>query len=155
MVVRCTIAAAAFALFVAPVAGAAPWKQVTASGGSNIDQVGLLRTVDGTLHVTWHRRTGPNTEDLLHTPISAAGTVGMAAPIQTNWTEIQNAALVAAPGGVRVFCGGIRTTEPGEPNQELNFVVHRRRCHLDAAAGLRGRVRPAGLRQPGECDGAA
>jgi hypothetical protein len=120
MMVRCTIAAAAFALFVAPVAVAAPWKQVTASGGSNIDQVGLLRTNDGALHVTWHRRTGPNTEDLLHTPISASGSLGTATPIQTGWAEIQNAALVPAPGGVRVFFGGIRTTNSEDPNRELN-----------------------------------
>jgi hypothetical protein len=120
MWVRCAIAAMAFGLLAAPVAGATPWKQVTASNGSNIDQVGLLRTADGTLHVAWHRRTGPNTDDLLHTPISAAGSIGAEAPIQRNWTEIQNAALVPAPGGVRVFFGGIRTTDPNEPNRELN-----------------------------------
>jgi hypothetical protein len=123
MMVRCTIVAVACGLLLAPVAAGAPWKQVTAANGSNIDQVGLLRTGDGTLHVTWHRRTGPNTEDLLHTPVSAAGTVGTATPIQVGWAEIQNAALVPAPGGVRVFFGGIRTTDPNDPNRELNTAL--------------------------------
>lgn len=120
MKVRCAIAAVALSLLIAPAAGAAPWKQVTASDGSNIDQVGLLRTADGTLHVAWHRRTGPNTESLVHTAVSADGRVGATAPVQINWTEVQNAALVPAPGGIRVFFGGIRTTDPGDPNQELN-----------------------------------
>lgn len=115
-----TIAAVALSLFLATVAGAAPWKQVTASGGSNIDQVGLLRTGDGSLHVAWHRRKGPNREDLLHTSVSADGTIGTTTPIVTDWTEVQNAALVPAPGGIRVFYGAIRSTLQGEPNQELN-----------------------------------
>ncbi|MEA2439381.1 MAG: hypothetical protein QOH76_805 [Thermoleophilaceae bacterium] len=121
MKVRCTTAAVvALGLLLAPVASAASWKQVTASNGSSVDQVGLLRTGDGTLHLTWHRRTGPNTEDLLHTSISGQGTIGATAPIQVGWAEIQNAALVPAPGGIRVFFGGIRTTNAGDPNRELN-----------------------------------
>jgi hypothetical protein len=120
MKVRCTIAALALGLLLTPVAGAATWQQVTPSDGSNSDQVGLLRTADGTLHVAWHHRTGPNREDLLQTPISANGTMGTPTAIVTAWNEIQNAALVPAPGGVRVFFGAIRSTAPGEPNQELN-----------------------------------
>jgi hypothetical protein len=115
--------AACCALAVVPSARAAGWKQVTASGGANIDQVGLLRTPDGTLHVVWHRRSGPDTEDLLHTAITASGQVLDPTPIQTGWSGIQNAALVAAPDGLRVFFGGIRSTDTNDPNQELNTAL--------------------------------
>jgi hypothetical protein len=99
---------------------AAPWRIVTDPNGTNIDQVGLLRTGDGVLHLAWHKRTGPNTEDLLHTAIAPNGAIGPTTPITTGWAVMQNAALVADPGGLRVFFGGIHTTEPGETNDELN-----------------------------------
>jgi hypothetical protein len=120
---RILLAAAAVALAAAPTAHAATWKQLTASGGTNIDQVGLLRTSDGVLHVIWHRRTGPNTEDLLHTTIAAGGKVGATVPIQSGWATLSNAALTTAPGGIRAFWGGIRTTESTEPNQEMNTAL--------------------------------
>ena len=117
------VAVAASALVVVGSARAAAWKQVTATGGGNIDQVALLRTPDGTLHVAWHERSGSNTEDLMHTAITASGQVLGATPIQTGWAELQNAALVPGPGGLRVFFGGIRSTDPNETNQELNTAV--------------------------------
>jgi hypothetical protein len=107
-------------LFGGQAASAAGWTRITSPNGGNIDQVGLLRTGDDILHVAWHHRTGPNTEDLLHTAISAGGRVGATTPIAAGWSGIGNPALVTAPGGIRVFFGGIRTTNAGEPNQELN-----------------------------------
>ena len=97
------VAVAASALVVVGSARAAAWKQVTATGGGNIDQVALLRTPDGTLHVAWHERSGSNTEDLMHTAITASGQVLGATPIQTGWAELQNAALVPGPGGEERF----------------------------------------------------
>jgi hypothetical protein len=120
---RIVLAAAALALAAAPTARAATWKQLTTSGGANIDQVGLLRTGDGVLHVVWHRRTGPNTEDLLHTAIAANGKVGATTPIQSGWAVLGNATLTTAPGGIRAFWGGIRTTESTETNQDMNTAV--------------------------------
>jgi len=120
MRVRVLAVAVAVAACAAPSAEAAGWKQVTASDGASTDQVGLLRTPDGVLHVAWRDRTGPNTEDLLHTVISAGGRVGATTPIQTGWTGFSNPALVSDPSGIRAFWGGIRTTNPGETNQELN-----------------------------------
>jgi hypothetical protein len=118
------LAVAAVALGIAPSARGAAWKQLTSPGGSNIDQVALLRTSDGTLHVAWHRRSGPNTEDLLHTAISASGAILATTPIQTGWSVLQNAALVPVPGGgIRVFFGGIRSTDTSDPNQELNTAL--------------------------------
>src|SRR5207247_859002 len=84
------------------------------------DQVALLRTADGVLHVAWPHRTGPNSEDLLHTTIAAAGAVGATVPIAAGWAEVENAALVAAPGGIRALFGGIRTIDPNETNTDLN-----------------------------------
>jgi len=114
LILVCLVAA----LAVAP-GGQAAWKQVTASNGTNIDQVSLLRTGDGVLHVAWTRRTGPNTQDILHTGISPNGTIGATTPIQSGWAVLENPALVSVPGGIRVFFGGIRTTDPGDPQDEL------------------------------------
>lgn len=127
---RWVIVAAATALLAVPGAGAAPWKQVTASGGGSTDQVGVLRTADGVLHLAWRKRTGPNTEDLLHTAIGPGGAVGATSPIQTGWAVLQNPALVAVPGGIQVFFGGIRTTDPSETNKELNAALS-----IDGGAG--------------------
>jgi hypothetical protein len=120
---RILLAAAALALAAAPTAHAATWKQVTSSGGASIDQVGLLRTGDGVLHVVWHRRTGPSTEDLLHTAITADGKVGATATIAPGWATLENAALTSAPGGIRAFWGGIRTINPDETNDEMNTAL--------------------------------
>ena len=110
------------ALAAAPT-GHAAWKQVTASGGSSIEQVSLLRTADGVLHVAWTTRTGPNTQDLRHTAIAPNGTIGATTPIQAGWAVLENPALVSVPGGIRVFFGGIRTTEPSDPNDELSTAL--------------------------------
>jgi hypothetical protein len=120
---RSLVVAAALALIAAPTAQAAPWKQVTATGGTSIDQVGVLRTADGVLHVAWHKRSGPNTEDLFHTRIAPDGNVGATTPIVTGWAGILDAALTPVPGGIRAFWGGIRTTESQEPNRELNSAL--------------------------------
>src|SRR5215218_3281838 len=114
------IVAAALALVAAPisVAEAAAWRQVTASGGASIDQVGLVRTSDGVLHVAWHKGG-----DLLHTAIGRRGKVGATSPIQSGWTGHMDAALTAVPGGIRVFWGAIRTTDPNDPNRDLNTAL--------------------------------
>jgi hypothetical protein len=116
------MAAVAFALSAAPV-NAATWRQITAGNGGNTDQVALLRTADDVLHVAWVRHSAPNSDDLLHTAISAGGNVGATSPIQTGWAGIENPALVSGPGGIRAFFGGIRTTNFGETNQELNTAL--------------------------------
>lgn len=121
---RIVLAAAVLALAAAPTAQAATWKQLTSDGGANIDQVALLRTSDGVLHVVWHKQTGPNTEDLLHTAIGANGKVGATTPVQSGWATIGNAGLTSIPGGgIRVFWGGIRTTDPNETNDDENMAV--------------------------------
>ena len=111
------ILAAALALIAAPAADAAVWRQVTASGGAGIDQVGLVRTSDGVLHVAWHKDG-----DLLHTAIRG-GRVGATSPIQSGWTGHMDAALTAVPGGIRAVWGAIRSTDTSDPNQDLNTAL--------------------------------
>ncbi len=140
---RIVLAAAMLALAAAPTAKAATWKQLTSSGGANIDQVALVRTGDGVLHVVWHRQTGPNTEDLVHTAIAANGKVGATTPVQSGWATIGNAGLTTIPGGgIRAFWGGIRTTESTETNQDENMAV-------STDGGASWALTPGSVVQPG------
>jgi hypothetical protein len=121
---RLAVLVAAGVLAAAPAAQAAPWKQLTAANGSNIDQVSLLRTPDGVLHVAWQHPTGPLTGDLMHTAISAKGAIGPTSPIASGWTGFENPGLVAAPGGgLRVFFGAIRSITPGDPDDDLETAA--------------------------------
>ena len=104
-------------------ANAAPWKRVTTPDGSGIDQVGHVRTADGVLHLAWHHRTGPNTEDLLHTVISPGGAIGATTPIQSGWTGFSTASLVVDPGGLRAFWGGFRSTDSSDPQREISTAL--------------------------------
>lgn len=115
--------ALALAVATTTSAAAATWKPVTTPGGTSIDEVGTLRTADGVLHVAWHKRSSPTTEDLLHTRIAPDGKIGATTPIATGWAGMLDAALTPVAGGIRAFWGGIRTTEPEEPNRELNSAL--------------------------------
>jgi hypothetical protein len=110
------------ALAVAPAAHAAGWHQVTASDGANTDQVSLVRTGDGTLHVAW-RHGAPNADSLMHTAVGLDGKVGATTPVQTGWADIQNPAIVSTPGGLRMFWGALRTTDPSDPNDEMSTAL--------------------------------
>lgn len=119
----CVIAAVLVVAFGAVPADAAPWQRVTTPDGSSTDQVGLVRSGDGVLHVAWHHPTGPNTEDLNHTVITRTGRIGVTTPIQSGWTGFTNAALVVEPGGLRAFWGGFRTTDSSDPQRETNTAL--------------------------------
>ena len=112
------ILALVLALVAPSAADAAPWRQVTASGGASIDQVGLVRTSNGVLHVAWHKDG-----DLQHTAIGSNGRIGATSPIQSGWTGHMDAALTAVPGGIRVVWGAIRSTDSSDPNQDLNTAL--------------------------------
>jgi hypothetical protein len=114
MRLRSLLAIVPIALVVAPGAQAAGWKQITAPDGANTDQVGLLRTADGTLHVAWRHRNGTG-EDLLHTTIGANGKPGATTSIVRGWANVQNPALVSVPGGIRAFWGALRSTDTMDP----------------------------------------
>ena len=123
MKARIVAVAVIVAASVAPAAHAAPWKRVTTPDGASTDQVGLARSADGGLHVAWHHPTGPNTADLLHTAISAAGKVGATSPVQSGWTGFTNPALVVDPGGLRALWGGFRSTDSSDPQNETNTAL--------------------------------
>ena len=114
---------AAAALAAAPSAHAAPWRQLTAAGGQNIDQVGLARTADGILHVLWHRRATPTTEDVLHTAIKPDGTVGATSTVVSGWASTDNPDVTVTPGGLRAFWGGIRSLDPNDANDDMNSAL--------------------------------
>jgi hypothetical protein len=114
MRLRSLLAAVPIALVLAPSAQAAGWQRVTAPDGANSDQVGLLRTPDGTLHVAWRHDNG-SLEDLLHTTIGPGGKLGATTPIVTGWANVQNPALVSVPGGIRAFWGALRSTDTNDP----------------------------------------
>src|SRR4051794_31275663 len=107
--------AIALLLALAPGAQAAGWKQLTASGGSNIDQVAPVRTSDGVLHVAW-KKDG----DVFHTAVGPDGRIRATSPIATGWASTSDPALTVVPGGLRAFWGGIRTTEATGTNQDQN-----------------------------------
>jgi hypothetical protein len=116
-----TIAAAAIvaSLVAAPAAHAARWTQVTTPDGGGTDQVGIARTADGTLHVAWHHPTGGLSADLLHTAITPGGKIGAASPIATGWIGFEDPAIIAVPGGLRVFAGAMRSTDSADPSVGL------------------------------------
>ena len=135
MKLRSLIVAAPLALALAPAAHAAGWHQVTASDGANTDQVSLLRTGDGTLHVAW-RHGAPTADALMHTAIAVNGRIGATSTVVSGWADVQNPAIVAVPGGIRMFWGAIRSTEPTETNQAMSTALSNDGGHnVGAAAG--------------------
>src|SRR4051812_4861790 len=119
------LTAAAVALPVAPAVAGTPghWTRVTPTTGVNIDQVSLLRGADGALHVGWLQKNAADAtkRDIATAPVSPAGAVGATVPIESGWASASNPALVAAPGGaLRVFFGGIRTTDGNETQTNLS-----------------------------------
>ena len=123
MKIRAAGLAVLLTICAASSASAAPWKRVTTPDGSSTDQVAHARTADGALHLVWSHPTGPNTEDLNHTVILRNGRLGATNPVQTGWTGFSNAALVLEPAGLRAFWGGIRTTDPNDPQRETNTAL--------------------------------
>jgi hypothetical protein len=96
---------------------------VTAADGRNIEQVAHARTADGTLHTAWARTIGR--QSLFHAPIAPNGQVGTATAIQDDWASINSVPdlVLDADGSLRVFFGGLRTTNSDETNDELNTAT--------------------------------
>jgi hypothetical protein len=107
------LAAASIALLTGPAAAQAgppgTWTQVTGIGAddSNTMRVGLARTADGVLHVSWTRVNSGGTESLLHSSITADGkAVSGPGPIFENSAGGINPSsdlVVAGDGSLRVF----------------------------------------------------
>jgi hypothetical protein len=122
MNLRSVILAAPLALALAPAAHGAGWQQVTAPDGRNTDQVSLLRTGDGVLHVAW-RHTASGADSLMHTTLGPDGRLGATNAVVAGWADVQNPAIVAVPGGIRTFWGAIRSTASTETNDAMSTAV--------------------------------
>ena len=119
------LTAAAVAVMAAPAEAGTPghWTRITPTNGVNIDQASLLRGTDGVLHVAWLQKNAadPTKQDIATAPVSAAGKLGATVPVETGWAGVSNPALTSVPGGgLRVFFGGIRTTNGGETQTNLS-----------------------------------
>jgi len=112
-------------LAVAGSAAAGPPGQWTKLPGTviNFAEPGLARTPDGVLHVVYTRRNGTK-EDLVHLEVSAAGKVGADTVALGGWSSMSHPDLLRMPdGSLRVFFGGIRSTNPGETNNAMNTAT--------------------------------
>jgi hypothetical protein len=104
------------------------WTKLGDSNLDNIDEVALARTGDGTLHAVWtipSHNSGGGGDSLVHDAIAPNGVAAPPAPITTGWASITSVPdLVAQPdGSLRVFFGGIRTTNFDEPNSNMNTAT--------------------------------
>ena len=125
MRVACVVIAAFAVLAVGATAQAGPRGQWTRLPGTvlNFAEPGLARTSDGVLHVIYTRRNGTK-EDLVHVEVSPVGTVGPDAVALGGWSSMSHPDLLRMPdGSLRVFVGGIRSTNPGETNNSLNTAT--------------------------------
>jgi hypothetical protein len=119
------VAAVVAVLAVAGSAAAGPPGQWTKLPGTviNFAEPGLARTSDGVLHVVYTRKNGTK-EELVHLEVSAAGKVGADTVALGGWSSMSHPDLLRMPdGSLRVFFGGIRSTNPGETNNALNTAT--------------------------------
>ncbi|MFN2587740.1 MAG: hypothetical protein ABR613_06465 [Actinomycetota bacterium] len=103
--------------------GPGRWTKI-GNPSANFAQPGLARTDDGVLHAVWVRTTPGNAaaDDVVHTPITAAGAVGATGVVQSGWS-----AVWPVPGlvrtlddGLRAFWGGIRSTASNESHTNIS-----------------------------------
>lgn len=88
---------------------------VASTTNNNLTQPGVARTADGVLHVVARVVTPLTTSFKYHT-ISPSGVVSPSVDILTGWNSATNPSAVALPDGrIRVFFGGIRTTDVSDP----------------------------------------
>jgi hypothetical protein len=95
------------------------WDVVVRGGGvpgNSASDLGVARTRDGVLHVAWKERTGPLTEAIRHSSITAAGRLGPTSPIVSGWSGAGDPELVVeSGGGLRVYFGGQHSTDSSDP----------------------------------------
>src|SRR3954447_26323162 len=123
---RACLALFAALLVAVPVAQAGSpgkWTQLGDANLANIDEATLARTPDGVLHVVWQIPAASN-DTLVHTAIAPNGTASALNVIQSGWASIGEVPdLVAAPAGLQLFFGGIRSTDSKETNDNLNLAT--------------------------------
>src|SRR5262245_4215219 len=112
------------AVCVTPAAGGPPGSWTRLPGTVvNFAEPGLARTSDGVLHVVYTRKAGTKSE-LAHATVSAGGNIGSTAVALGGWASMSHPDLLRLPdGSLRVFFGGIRSTNPGETNNAMNTAT--------------------------------
>ena len=119
------LAAVVVVLAAAGSAAAGPPGQWTRFAGTvvNFAEPGMARTSDGVLHVVYTRKAGTK-EELVHVSVSPAGKVGSESVAVGTWSSMSHPDLLRMPdGSLRVFFGGIRSTNPGETNNAMNTAT--------------------------------
>jgi hypothetical protein len=103
----------------APSAADAAWQTVGTGQMDISDQIGLARTSDGVLHVGWHRKA----DDLLQTPITAAGAVGSPVPIVSGWSSVGNPVLLAQGSLLTAVWSGSPTLVTQNPQEGIDLAT--------------------------------
>src|SRR5215208_8107079 len=113
-------------LLVAPAAHAGSpgkWTQLGEANLANIDEAALARTPDGTLHIVW-TVPGAGNDTIVHDAVGPNGVVAPPNTIQSGWAAISSVPdLVTTADGLRIFYGGIRTTNSNETNDNMNTAT--------------------------------
>jgi hypothetical protein len=107
----------------ATAAGTNPWKKI-GTVHDNFNQPGVAVGGDGSLHMVWVRNPTSSTQDVVHTPVSLAGTVGANTNVQTGWAEIWPVMdLISTANGLQAFWGGTRSLNANETNKDLSTTT--------------------------------
>jgi hypothetical protein len=96
---------------------ASPWSQLPGSFVQTTDTaVGFVRLADGSLELAYRVPAGdPANEALATAVISPTGQVSPGPLIISDWSGLNNPALVLEPGGLRAFWGGIQDPTVDSP----------------------------------------
>ena len=119
-----SLAAAATLAIAAPSAGAA-WTQVTTDTYTSLDEVGVVRTPDGILHVLWRDApTAASPVALMHSAFDPSGNPipGSTVPVTTNWSGMNgypDIVYVPGTGTLVAIWAGLRTLGADELNLKL------------------------------------
>ena len=100
------------------------WTQLPQSTRSPLlAQPWPLRLGDGSLEVAYEAKNPDgSSSDILSAQIAATGGVAAKPAIATAWATLSAPALVAQPGGIAAFFGGLHSTDQNDPNQDLNYA---------------------------------
>ena len=108
--------------------------------GGMASELGLARTAGKVLHVAWKERTADGKEALRHRSVSASGRLGPVSTIVSGWVGLSDPELVVeSGGGLRVYFGGLRTTQSGDPDAGLLTATAPASGGWSAPAPIHGR----------------
>jgi hypothetical protein len=103
----------------APGASAAGWQSFGVGDMRISDQVSLARTSDGVLHVGWYHAG----DELLQTPITAAGAIGTPVPIVSGWSSIGTPVLLAQGTTLTALWPGSPTLDTQHPQAGIDLAT--------------------------------